>query len=216
MASQCVHVFELGYSADIDLVASSKLINSCQQEIWVDVLVGRHHIGDPDVHARAYPKETLFKHFPARVPGEVYVGVTVAPIEGNLSTVTRDVDSIVLTLHRTQAVSAEAGRTKEEYVAQTLVTEWLWLQYRQATGDPDFGKLFHRRGRDCIFNLVLDKSEKVHKLRRGHICKQCADKLDRANVPASRVSAVRSVLSRVQEPSPPRPLTLMLQRSVSY
>ncbi|MDQ1721320.1 MAG: hypothetical protein QOI26_1054 [Pseudonocardiales bacterium] len=201
MASKRVHVFELGYSADIDLKAASTLINSCQQEVWVDVLDGRHHIGDPDVHALAYPKETLFEQFPARAPGEVYVGVTVAPIEGDFSTVTQGVDSIVITLHRAQTVSAEAGRTKEEYVAQTLVTEWLWLQYRQATGDPDFGKLFHRRTRACIFNLVLDKSEKVHKLRRGHICKQCADKLDKANVASSLVSAVMKVLEGVQKPA---------------
>ncbi|MEO7263046.1 MAG: hypothetical protein ABI047_17595 [Jatrophihabitantaceae bacterium] len=201
MASQRAHLFELGYSGDIDLMATSKLINSCQQEISVDVLDGRRDIGQPDVDARAYPRETLFEHFPPRAEGEVYVGVTVAPIEGNSYTMTQDSDCVVITLHRTQVVAAEAGRTKEEYLAQTLVTELLWLQYEQATGDPDFGKLFHKRTRACIFNLVLDKSEKVHKLRRGHICKQCAGKLDQANVASDLVSAVTKVLARVQKPA---------------
>jgi len=212
MAGHRVHLFELGYSADLDLKAICKLVNSCQQEISVDVLDGRHHIGEPDVNALAYTRQTLFARFPPRVAGEAYAGVTVAPIDGNFYTVTQGVDSIVITLHRTQKVSDEAGRTKEEYVAQTLVTELLWLQYKQATDDPDFEKFFHKQTRGCVFDLVLDKDEKVHKLRRGHICKQCADKLDQANVPASLVSAATSVLSRVQKPSLSRSLTLGLQR----
>jgi hypothetical protein len=199
MASQHVNLFELGYSGNFDLRATSKLINSCQQEISVDVLDGRCDIGKPDVGAFAYPRQTLFEHFPPRVDGEVYVGVTVAPIEGNSYTITQDTDCVVITLHRTQAVAAEAGRTREEYVAQTLVTELLWLEYERATGDSDFGKLFHKRTRACIFDLVLDKSEKVHKLRRGRICKQCADKLEQANVDSGLVSAVTNVLAQVQK-----------------
>jgi hypothetical protein len=194
MAGHRVHMFELGYCAGIDLAATARLVNSGQQEIQIEVLAGRYPIGEPDVNARAYPKAALFQHFPRPVPGEVSVGVTVAPIEGNLSTLTQGVDSIAISLHGNQLVSAQAGRSLEEFLAQTLVTEWLWLQYRQATGDPDFRKLFHTGGRACAFHLVLDTSEKVHKLRHGHICERCAGTLDRAGVPRGLVSAVTTVL----------------------
>ena len=212
MAGRRVHLFSARIQRRLDLRTTAKLINTCQREIVVDVISARHHIGEPEVDALAYTRETLFSHFPQRVLGEVYVGVTVAPIDGNFYTITQDVHSIVITLHQTQEVSAEAGRTKEEYVAQTLITELLWLQYRQASGESDFEKLYHMQTRACIFDLVLQKSDKVYKLRNGHICQQCAAKLDKANVGSGVVSATTSVLARVQKPSLPRSLTLGLQR----
>ena len=212
MTGQRVHLFQLGYSGDLDLRATAKLINSCQRVVSVDLLDARYAIGEPDVDALAYTRQRLFAGFPQRTAGEVYVGVTVAPIDGNFYTITQGVDSIVITLHQTQQVSEEAGRTKEEYVAQTLVTELLWLQYRQATGIVDFETLYHKQTRACIFDLVLQKSDKTYKLRSGHICPSCTSKLEQANVGSSLVSAVTSVLARVRRPSLPRSLTLGLQR----
>lgn len=212
MAGQRVHLFQLGYSGDLNLKAVAKLINSCQRALSVDLLDARHSIGEPDVDAVAYTRQRLFASFPRRVPGEVYVGVTVAPIFGNFYTVTQGVDSIVITLHQTLEVSEDAGRTKEEYVAQTLVTELLWLHYRQATGIVDFEQLYHKQTRACIFDLVLQKSDKVYKLRSGHICPKCAEKLEQAKVGSSLVSAVTGVLTRVRQPSLVRSLTLGLQR----
>ncbi|HST47576.1 hypothetical protein [Jatrophihabitans sp.] len=212
MTSQYVHLFSLGYSGDLDLRAVAKLINGCQQVISVDLLDTRHSIGKPDVNDLAYSRETLFHAFPKRIPGHVHVGVTVAPIDGNFYTVTQGTDSVVITLHQTQEVSEQAGRTKEEYVAQTLVTELLWLQYRRATGIDDFEQLYHLQTQACIFDLVLQKTDKVYKLRSGHICTSCAAKLAHANVGASYQAAVTSVLARVQKPSLVRSLTLGLQR----
>jgi hypothetical protein len=212
MGSQRVHLFSLGYCGDLDLPAVAKLINGCQRVISVDLLDARYSIGQPDVDALAYTRQTLFKAFPLRIPGEVHAGVTVAPIDGNFYTVTQDTDSIVITLHQTQEVCEQAGRTKEEYVAQTLVTELLWLQYRQATRITDFEQLYHLQTQACIFDLVLQKPDKVYKLRSGHICTQCAAKLALANVGSSYQAAVASVLGRVQKPSLVRSLTLGLQR----
>lgn len=212
MTSQRVHLFSLGYSGDLDLRAVAKLINGCQDAISLELLDARHAIGQPDVDGLSYTRKTLFQAFPPRVPGEVHVGVTIAPIDGNFYTITQGCDSIVITLHQTQEVSEQAGRTKEEYVAQTLVTELLWLQYRQATGATDFEQLYHLQTQACIFDLVVQKPDKVYKLRSGHICAACAAKLAQANVGSSYQAAVTSVLSRVQKPSLVRSLTLGLQR----
>lgn len=212
MTSQRVHLFTLGYSGDLDLRAVAKLINGCQRTIVVDLIDARPAIGEPDVDALAYTREKLFQAFPPPIAGEVHAGVTIAPIDGNFYTITKDTHAVVITLHQTQQVSEQAGRTKEEYVAQTLVTELLWLQYRQASGVTDFEELYHKNTDGCIFDLVLEKPDKVYKLRSGRICTSCAAKLAQANVGAGYQAAVSSVLSRVRKPSLVRSLSLGLQR----
>jgi hypothetical protein len=210
MTSQRVYLFELGYSGDLDLKAIAKLINRCQQVIAVDVIEARRSIGEPDIDDIGYSCETLFSHFPPRNPGEVYIGVTVAPLEGNCYTLTPDMDSVIITLYQSQEVSEKASRTKEEYVAHTLVTELLVRHYRPRRSE--LGRLYHDEVRGCIFDSTPRKSDKEHQLRSGHICTQCAAKLDKANVAASLVSAVTRVLARLQKPSLSRSLTLGLQR----
>lgn len=214
-AGQRVHLFELGYSGDLDLKATAILINSCQREISVNVIAARRSIGEPDIDTFAYRSETLFSHFPEREPGEVYVGVTLAPLQGNYYTLSglythwEDDSMVIITLHESQEVSEKAGRTKEEYVAQTLVTELLVRQYRRKQPEE---RLHHESTKGCIFDFTRHKPDKEHQLRSGSICEACAVVLDRADVSSSLVSAVTSVLARIQKPSLSRSLTLGLQR----
>jgi hypothetical protein len=207
-----VYLFRLGYVGGVDFRRIANLVNRSQNVIEVTVGDAVPNIGDPDLYDIAYSRTHLCNLFPS-IPGmDLRVGVTMAPLEGNFYTLTHDIDMIIITLFQTDEVSERAGRTMEEYIAQTMATELLWLQYKAQKPGSHFSDLFHQDTRGCIFDFVTAKPEKVHKLRSGRIDPMCQGKLVEANVPGSVVRAVGQIIERIQKPSLLESLAQGLQR----
>ena len=190
--------FKLGYVGDVDMSRVVRLVNVSPTNIHLTIGDPVPNIGEPDIYGFVYSKDSLFRVFPVTGNGVVKVGINLAPVEGNFYTHTNGHDSIIITLYQTEEICEKAGRTREEYIAQTIVTEILWFQYKTRKPDSDYNDLFHQDTRGCIFDFVLHKPDKVHKLRTGQIDSMCKGKLVAANVPESVVKATEKILAGIR------------------
>jgi len=194
-------VFKLGYVGDVDMSRVTRLVNVSPTTIRLTIGDPVPNIGEPDIYGFAYSKDSLLRLFPAMDGGVIKVGVSLAPIEGNFYTHTNGHDSIIITLYQTEEICEKAGRTREEYIAQTIVTEFLWFQYKVRKPGSHYSDLFHQDTRGCIFDFVAHKPDKVHKLKTGNIDPMCKGKLVAANVPESVVKAIEKILAGIRRPT---------------
>jgi hypothetical protein len=111
----------------------------------------------------------LFGLFSQRAGPESLAGVTHAPIEDNLFSMTQLPGSIVLSLQETEDILNRASRSAEQYVAQSALSEFLQIRYMLTLASPSWQNLIHNEVRGCLFDFVPFKPDKVNKLRRGHI-----------------------------------------------
>jgi len=196
-----IYVFKLGYVGGVDLYRVARLVNAPQNIIRLIVGDAVRNIGEPNLGGIIYSKAQLFNLFPVVDIKAIRVGITIAPLEGNFYTHTQSTNAILISLFQTDELCEKAKRTKEEYIAQTALTELLWLQYKSRKSNSHFSDLFHQDTRGCIFDFVAHKPDKIHKLKIGQIDPICKGKLVEANVPESVVTAVERIIKRIQRPS---------------
>jgi hypothetical protein len=196
-----IRLFELGYAGDIDLAAVCRLVNRAQRVIRAEVGDPVESIGEPDIGMYGYSRRRLFALFPQCTGPELLVGVTHAPIEDNLFSMTHLPGAIVLSLHETEEIRNRAGRSPEQYVAQSALSEFIQISYMLTPSAPSWHDLAHIEVRGCLFDFVPFKPDKVNKLRQGHIDRQCRDKLIATGVDSGLITAVEKVLHRIQVPT---------------
>lgn len=196
-----IRIFELGYARDIDLAGVCRLVNRAQRVVRAEVGDPVESIGEPDIGMYGYSRRRLFALFPQRTGPGVLVGVTHAPIEDNLFSMTYLPGSIVLSLHETEGIRNRAGRSAEQYIAQSALSEFLQIRYMLTPSEQSWHDLAHIEVRGCLFDFVPSKPDKVYKLRRGHIDQQCRDKLITTGVESDLLTAVEKVLRRIQVPT---------------
>ncbi len=206
-----IYTFKLGYVGDVDLNQVARLVNITPNIVHLTAGDSVPNIGEPNLYGFGYSRAHLFGLFPPADKGVIRVGITIAPVEDNFYTLTHGLDSIVVTLFQVEEICDKARRTKEEYIAQTIVTEVLWLQYKAQKSNSHFTDLFHQDTRGCIFDFVAYKPDKVHKLRSGRIDPMCKGKLVEANVPESIVRTVEQIIARIHRPTFFRSLAIGLQ-----
>jgi hypothetical protein len=194
-------VFKLGYIGDVDLNRVARLVNISPNIIHLAINDPIPNIGEPNIYGFAYGSDSLFGFFPVTDRNIIKVGINLAPLEGNFYTRTTGLDSILITLFQVEEICEKAERTKEEYIAQTIVTEALWLQYKAHKPGSHHSDLFHQDTRGCIFDFVGHKPDKVHKLKTGQIDPMCKGKLVAANVPESIVKATEKILMGIRRPT---------------
>ncbi len=209
-----IRLFELGYAGDIDLAGVCRLVNRAQRVIRAEVGDRVESIGEPDIGVYGYSRRRLFALFPQCTGQGLLVGVTHAPIEDNLFSMTHLPESIVLSLHETEGIRNRASRSAEQYVAQSALSEFLQIRYMLTPSAPSWDDLVHTEVRGCLFDFVPFKPDKVNKLRRGHIDQQCRDKLITAGVDSDLLTAVEKVLRRIQVPTLAQSFADGLQRPV--
>lgn len=196
-----IRLFELGYAGDIDLTAVCRLVNRAQPIIRAEVADPVESIGEPDIGIYGYSRDRLFALFPKCTGPELLVGVTHAPIEDNLFSTIGLPGSVVLSLHQTEEIRNLAGRTAEEYVAHSALSDFLQTRYMLTPPTPSWHELVHIEVRGCLFDFVPYKPDKVTKLRRGYIDQQCRDKLITTGVDGDLLIAVEKVLRRIKVPT---------------
>lgn len=133
-----IRFFELGSAGDVDLAGVCRLINRAQRVIQAEVGDPVESIGEPDIEMRGYSKRRLFGLFPQRAGPESLVGISRAPIEGNLFSMTQLPGSIVLSLHETEDILDRANRSAEQDVAQSGLSEFLQIRYMLTPASPSW------------------------------------------------------------------------------
>jgi hypothetical protein len=192
-----IYLFKLGYVYDLDLRKVARLVNLSPSVIQVLVGDPVRSIGAPDIVDLAYSDEHLFRLFPA-VNDSIKIGVITASIQNNYFSRTNGNDSVVVSLYQSDGICQQAGKTKEDYLAQSIVTRVLWFLYREHSPAEE---LYHDDVRGCIFDLCINKKDKIYKLKMGVIDPMCRGKLIEANVPERFIRAVESILTRIRRPS---------------
>lgn len=207
-----VVIFELGFAGQVNLDKVCRIVNRAQREIRLQRGDRMENIGEPDIGDVAYSRDRLFARFDAYRSADLLVGVLQAPMEDNFYTHTQGEGWVALSLYQTKDICVESARSAEEYVAHTVVTELLWLQYRKRVPGAHYLDLFHMDTCGCIFDFVLMKMDKVHKLRAPCIDVRCRNKLREANVPERLTDAVESVLNAINMPSMRKSFMVSLHR----
>ncbi|CRK59249.1 hypothetical protein [Alloactinosynnema sp. L-07] len=206
---------ELGLVEDIDLVEVCRIINRSQRAIRAIVGPEVTALGEPDISAIGYSLPRLFAVLAATAePEQVMVGITRAPIERNLFGSHVSPGLIILSLHQVQEVCVSSGRTTEEYLAQSAITELLQLLYVSSSPDALWTDLAHDEVRGCLFDYVPNKIDKAVKLRCGHLDQQCRARLIESGVAADLLVAADKLLRRIQSPTLGRTLRQALQQPV--
>ncbi|WP_147460018.1 hypothetical protein [Actinokineospora cianjurensis] len=192
---------ELGYAGDVDLPLVCRIINRAQKSLKAKVGTSVATIGEPDISGIAYTRASIFSLLPDRVESEILIGVTHAPLSGNLFSMTTPVGEIVPSLHGSYELCELSGRTLEEYIAQSALSEFLQIRFCQSSEGHTWADLVHDEVRGCLFDFVPHKPDKVHKLRRGWLDPQCRAKLINAGVADDEVPAAEAVIRAIQRPT---------------
>lgn len=191
-----IYLFELGYAYGVNLRKAAKLINISPDIIRATIGDAIRNIGEPDLYGVAYSNSKAFGLFPELGDGTIRVGIIAMPIEGNFYYRRRG-DAVIITLSQIDEVCERSGRSKEEYIALTVLTAVLSMLYKAQKS----ATLFHNDTRGCIFDHCIHKPDKVQKLRLGLICPICKGKLVEANIPENILDTVERGLAQIRKPT---------------
>lgn len=196
-----VDLFLLGYVWNVDLKTVARLLSGSPEVIRANVRDPIRNIGDPDLHGMGYSFSKLFSLFSLANEETFRIGITAAPIEDNFFTKYQEPNSILVTLFQTEEFCEESGRTKEEYLAHTILSQLLWAHYKARRPSAKYKDLFHKATRGCLFDSCYNKADIVIGLYACQIDPMCQGKLVEANVPESLVTGVERILNRIKTPS---------------
>ena len=157
-----MYIFKLGYVYDVNLQKVAKLLNISQQTLYVTVGDPVRNIGTPDDMGGFAYSDNIFALFPQVRNGTIRVGITSSPIQNNFFSRVKGNNSVIISLSQCDELCQRAGKTKEEYIAQGIVTRLLWLLFRDTFPDKD---IYHDDTRGCIFDFCAQKQEKTYKLK---------------------------------------------------
>lgn len=192
-----IYLFGLGYVYGLNLRKVAQLMNLKPAIFQVTVGDPIRNIGAPDFGNIAF-SDKLFEIFPRVNDGMIKIGVIDAPIKNNFFSRVNDHGAIILSLYQSDELCQKSGKSKEEYIVQGIVTEILWLFFKDNSASQD---IYHEDTRGCIFDFCARKPEKVHKLRTSTIDPICRGKLIEANVPESLIQISEKILERVRIPN---------------
>lgn len=193
-----IYLFKLGYVYDVDLHKVARLINVSPQIIYAVVGDPIRNIGAPDdMRGFAY-SDQIFDLFPKVTNGTIRVGIISAPIYNNFFSRVNGNNSVIISLNQSDELCQKAGKTKEEYITQSIISRMLWLLFRDTYSDKD---IYHDDTRGCIFDFCAQKNEKVHKLKASMIDPVCKGRLIEANIPESILHTTEKILKRLRIPS---------------
>jgi len=147
-----IRIFELGYARDIDLAGVCRLVNRAQRVVRAEVetLLSRlvsQTLGCMDTAGAGCSRYSS-------ADGPECSSVSLMPIEDNLFSMTYLPGSIVLSLHETEGIRNRAGRSAEQYIAQSALSEFLQIRYMLTPSEQSWHDLAHIEVRGCLFDFV--------------------------------------------------------------
>lgn len=193
-----IHFFKLG---DLDFVNFAK-ITSLVNRIDKNLLIAVSHDKslELDYSPSKYYSDSYIHDVLSNYPIDLFktvirVGVTQAPLQENFFVRSVGSNCIALTLLYTKEIYALANRTVEEYIVISLIPHILWTIYKSHTQTTDYLDLFHLKTNGCIFDLTAHKPDKVFKIKKPQLDRECKAKLIEANVEPQIVEAIEEFLN---------------------
>jgi len=218
-----------------------------QQEIDIKSLIARlkvqdrhkfvkrdpiRSLGDPDLDNDRYTCDKLFGYLPRPAGFDYCIGITAArPETTSFSYVDYAGAKILITLHGTQDVCENTGRSLEDFLLMSIGAGILYIQYLRnlvqykgvtpdevariasSCGGHD-RDLYHTEAKACIFNASNNREKLGFALKTCQICDSCRGKLEDHNVPESSLRAVERILANIRKPTFRKSFVSLLQDPV--
>ena len=208
-----LRIFMLGYIWEVNLNDVAKLLAS-SRTIKTSVEDAIRNIGEPEIHGVGYSYDRLFGLYPTSRNETIRVGITTAPIQDNFFANNNGRDAILVTLFQADEFCEKSGRTKEEYLAHTILCQLLWIQYKSRNPSADYSDLFHEDTRGCIFDFCYNKTDIAIGLRVCQIDPICKGKLVEGNIPETLVNDAERILKRMRTPTFMKSIQVSIQNPI--